>query len=138
MKVELKPTIVNQKTNFFTRVKKFISAKLKPLAKDTFEKGVNKTEKDVIVSRKYPNWCDGEDTQYVNRTFAKTICYYPEDEKRMEKMTREERCLYKYKLQKDGRYYEVESTQTRKEFEEYVRSYGLDPEIFYIRDNTWK
>ena len=134
MKVELKPTIVNQKTNFFTRVKKFISAKLKPLSKDTFEKGVNKAEKEVIVSRKYPNWCDGPDSGYRNNTIARRICYYPEDEKIMETMTAKERWAYKDHLDRIGRFYYDEKL-TKEEFESFMNSLGLDPEQFYIKDN---
>ena len=46
MKVELTPTITNQKVSLFTKVRKFFSNKLKPLTKDTFEKGgTEKAEK---------------------------------------------------------------------------------------------
>ena len=82
MKIELTPTITNQKTSLFSRVKRFFVGKLKPIKKDTFEKTVDKTDKDIIVSRKYPNWCDGPETQYRNNTIAKTRCYYPDDVKK--------------------------------------------------------
>ena len=134
MKVELKPTITTQKTSFFTKVKKYISAKLKPLTKDTFEKGVNKAEKEVIVSRKYPNWCDGPDSGYRNNTIAKRICYYPEDEKIMETMTENEAILYKRRLREIGRFYYDEKL-TKEEFESFMHSLGLEPEQFYIKDN---
>ena len=63
MKVKLAPTITNQKTNLFTKIKCFFVGKLKPLTKDTFEKGSGAKEgKNIIVSRKYPNWCDGPET----------------------------------------------------------------------------
>ena len=136
MKVELKPTIVNQKTNFFTKVKKYICSKLKPLAKDTFEKGVNKTEKDVIVSRKYPNWCDGPDSGYRNNTIAKRICYYPEDEKIMETMTPKEKWAYKDHLDKIGRFYYDDNYHVdTPELDKVMKEYGINIEDYIIKDN---
>ena len=74
MKVELAPTITNQKTNLFTKIKRFFVGKLRPLTKDTFEKSSGAQEgKNIIVSRKYPNWCDGPETQYRNNTIAKRV-----------------------------------------------------------------
>jgi len=136
MKVELKPTIVNQKTSFFTRVKKFISAKLKPLAKDTFEKGVNKTEKDVIVSRKYPNWCDGPDSEYRNNTIAKRICYYPEDEVIMKTMNKDEAIRYKRRLRETGRFYYDDNYHVdTPELDKVMKEYGINIEDYIIKDN---
>ena len=136
MKVELKPTITTQKTSFFTKVKKYISAKLKPLSKDAFEKGVNKAEKEVIVSRKYPNWCDGPDSGYRNNTIAKRICYYPEDEKIMETMTAKERWAYKDHLDRIGRFYYDDNYHVdTPELDKVMKKYGINIEDYIIKDN---
>ena len=106
MKVELTPTITNQKTSLFSRVKRFFVGKLKTLKKDTFEKSAKTTkDKNIIVSRKYPNWCDGPETQYRNNTIAKRVLYYPEDLEKMKTMTKEEQFKYKDYLDKIGRFY---------------------------------
>ena len=134
MKIELTPTITKQKTNIFTRIKHFFVGKLKTLNKDVFEKSATtEPEKKVIVSRKYPNWCDGPDTEYRNNTIAQRICYYPEDLEKMKTMTEDEASDYKHKLYKEGKFYYHE-TLTKKEHEDFMRSLGLDPEEFYIRD----
>ena len=134
MKVKLAPTITNQKTNLLTKIKRFFVGKLKPITKDTFEKGSGAKEgKNIIVSRKYPNWCDGPETQYRNNTIAKTRCYYPEDLEKMKMMTKEEQFKYKDYLDKIRRFYYSE-TLTKKEHEAFMRSLGLDPNEFYIRD----
>ena len=133
MKVELTPTITNQKTSLFSRVKRFFVGKLKTLKKDTFEKTVDKTDKDIIVSRKNPNWCDGPETQYRNNTIAETICYYPDDVKKMETMSKEERYKYMDYLDKIGRFY-YDEPLAKNEYETFMRSLGLDPNEFYIRD----
>ena len=134
MKVEIAPTITNQKVSLFTRVRKFFSNKLKPLTKDTFEKGgAEKNEKDIIVSRKHPNWCDTPEDGYRNNTIAKRVLYYPEDLKKMEDMTEDEAILYKRHLDKIGRFYYGE-TLTKEKHEAFMRSLGLDPNEFYIRD----
>ena len=133
MKVELAPTITNQKTSLFSRVKHFFVGKLKTLKKDTFEKTVDKTDKDIIVSRKNPNWCDGPETQYRNNTIAKRVLYYPEDLEKMKTMTEDEAILYKRHLDKIGRFYYGE-TLTKEKHEAFMRSLGLDPNEFYIRD----
>ena len=129
MKVELSPTITNQKTNLFTKIKRFFVGKLKPLTKDTFEK-----EKKIIVSRKHPNWCDAPEDGYRNNTIAERIRYYPEDIKKMESMTKEEQYKYKDYLDKIGRFYYGE-TLTKEKHEAFMRSLGLDPNNFYIKDN---
>ena len=133
MKIELTPTVTNQKTSLFSRVKRFFVGKLKTLKKDTFEKTVDKTDKDIIVSRKYPNWCDGPETQYRNNTIAKRVLYYPEDLEKMKTMTKEEQFRYKDYLDKIGRFYYGE-TLTKEKHEAFMRSLGLDPNEFYIRD----
>ena len=134
MKVELKPTITNQKTNILTRIKRFFVGKLKVLNKDTFEKSsAEQTGKKIIVSRENPNWCDGPETGYRNNTIAQRICYYPEDLKKTESMTEDETILYKRNLYKEGRFYYGE-TLTKEKHEKFMRSLGLDPEEFYIKD----
>ena len=82
MKVEFKPTIANPQKTFFTKLRKFLSGKIKPAIKDSFEKTTSKSEntaKEVIISRENPNWCDGPEYRYRNNTIAQRICYYPED-----------------------------------------------------------
>ena len=134
MKVELTPTITNQKTNLFTKIKRFFVGKLKPLTKDTFEKGgAEQAEKKIIVSRKHPNWCDAPEDGYRNNTTAKRVLYYPEDLKKMETMTKEEQFKYKDYLDKIGRFYYGE-TLTKEKHEAFMRSLGLDPNEFYIKD----
>ena len=136
MKVELMPTITNQKTNLFTKVKKFVSSKLKPLTKDTFEKvgSTGKKEKNVIVSRKNPNWCDGPETQYRNNTIAETICYYPEDVKKMEAMSEDEAILYSRKLYKEGKFYYSDSAGSLKDLEEFLHKCGKELKDVIIKD----
>ncbi len=140
MKVELTPTITNQKVNLLTKVKRFLLAKTKPIPNDTFEKKaaakaeMEAYEKRRIVSRKHPNWCDAPEDGYRNNTIAETVCYYPEDLKKMETMTKEESWKYKDYLDSIGRFYYGE-TVTKQEFEDFMHSLGLDPEKYYIRDN---
>ena len=135
MKVELTPTITNQKTNLFTKIKRFFVGKLKPLTKDTFEKSADEAQMDkkIIVSRKHPNWCDAPEDGYRNNTIAKRVLYYPEDLKKMETMTKEEQFKYKDYLDKIGRFYYGE-TLTKEKHEAFMRSLGLDPNEFYIKD----
>ena len=137
MKIELAPTITNQKTNLFTKVKKFVSSKLKPLTKDTFEKvgSTGKKENNVIVSRKNPNWCDGPETQYRNNTIAKTRCYYPEDVKKMETMSKEERFKYMDYLDKNGRFYHDDNYHVdTPALDRVTKEYGVDISKFIIKD----
>ena len=135
MKVEIAPTITNQKVSLFTRVRKFFSNKLKPLTKDTFEKGgAEKNEKDIIVSRKHPNWCDTPEDGYRNNTIAETICYYPDDVKKMEKMTEDEAVLYSRKLYKEGKFYYSESAGSLKELEEFLHKCGKELKDVIIKD----
>ena len=136
MKVELAPTITNQKPNLFTKIKRFFVGKLKPLTKDTFEKGgTEKAEKNIIVSRKHPNWCDAPEDGYRNNTIAETICYYPEDIKKMENMSKEEAIQYSIKLDKEGRYYYSESSGSLKELEEFLHKCGKELKDVIIKDN---
>ena len=135
MKVELTPTITNQKTSLFSRVKRFFVGKLKTLKKDTFEKTVDKTDKDIIVSRKYPNWCDGPETQYRNNTIAKTRCYYPEDLEKMKTMTKEEQFSYKDYLDKIGRFYYDDNYHVdTPALDRVTKEYGVDLSKFIIKD----
>ena len=135
MKVELTPTITNQKVSLFTRVRKFFSNKLKPLTKDTFEKGgAEKNERDIIVSRKHPNWCDTPEDGYRNNTIAETICYYPDDVKKMEEMTEDEAVLYSRKLYKEGKFYYSESAGSLKELEEFLHKCGKELKDVIIKD----
>ena len=136
MKVELTPTITNKKINFFTRVKKFFTNKLKPLSKDTFEKSADKAQKDqkIIVSRKHPNWCDAPEDGYRNNTIAETICYYPDDVKKMENMTEDEAVLYSRKLYKEGKFYYSESAGSLKELEEFLHKCGKELKDVIIKD----
>ncbi len=131
MKVELTPTITNQKTNIFSKIRRFFVGKLKPLMKDTFEK--SSTTPPKIVSRKYPNWCEGADSTYRNPTIAETVHYYPEDVEKMKTMTKKEKWDYMDYLDKIGRFYYGE-TLTKKEYEEFMCSLGLNPEKYYIKE----
>ena len=136
MKVELAPTITNQKTNLLTKIKRFFVGKLKPITKDTFEKGSGAKEgKNIIVSRKYPNWCDGPETQYRNNTIAKTRCYYPEDLEKMKTMTKEEQFSYKDYLDKIGRFYYDDNYHVdTPALDRVTKEYGVDLSKFIIKD----
>ena len=135
MKVELAPTITNQKTSLFSRVKRFFVGKLKTLKKDTFEKTVDKTDKDIIVSRKYPNWCDGPETQYRNNTIAKRVLYYPEDLEKMKTMTEDEAILYKRHLDKIGRFYYDDNYHIdTPALDEFFKKYNIDINKYIIKD----
>ena len=139
MKVELKPTIARKSLKNLRKMKAKSVANLKQAAKDTFNKtSAEQSEKKILVSRKYPNWCDGEDTQYVNHTIATRTCFYPEDERRMEKMTDEQKSLYRYNLIKTGRYYRVESSGSLKELEEFLHSCGKELKDVLMQDNCMK
>ena len=136
MKVELTPTITNQKVSLFTKVRKFFSNKLKPLTKDTFEKGgAEKNERDIIVSRKHPNWCDTPEDGYRNNTIAKRVLYYPEDLKKMKTMTKEEQFKYKDYLDKIGRFYYDDNYHVdTPALDRVTKEYGIDLSKFIIKD----
>ena len=136
MKVELTPTITNQKVSLFSKVKRFFVGKLKTLKKDTFEKSAETTkDKNIIVSRKYPNWCDGPETQYRNNTIAKTRCYYLEDVKKMETMSKEERFKYMDYLDKNGRFYYDDNYHVdTPALDRVTKEYGVDISKFIIKD----
>lgn len=114
MKVELTPKLTNKKmkiespnTNFLSKVKLFFTSKTTQIPNDSFEKdNQEQTEQaERLVPRKYPNWCEyDEDYRSVASVPAQTICYYPEDEERMEQMTEDEMVKYKDKLCKEGKY----------------------------------
>ena len=135
MQIEFSPAITNQKNdNLLHKVRKFFIEKTKPLANDSFEKNVEKqAEKKVIISRKHPNWCDAPEDGYVNNTIAKRTCYYPEDLKKMESMTKKEKNEYKSLLEKEGRFY-YEESMSKEKFESVMRSIGINPEQFYKKN----
>ncbi len=134
MKVELKPTISTQSPNLFTRVKRYIIGKLKPLSKDTFEKTTAEGKK-IIVSRKHPNWCDAPEDGYRNNTIARTRCYYPEDVKKMEEMSEEEAIEYSIKLDKEGKYYYDDNYHVdTPALDKLTEEYGIDLKQFIVKD----
>ncbi len=114
--------------------KVFFVGKLKQLIKDTFK--INSKEEE-LVSRKCPNWCEPEDSTYVNKTIAKRRRYYPEDVEKMKTMTDDEVWAYKDHLDEIGRFYYGE-TLTKEKHEEFMRKLGLDPEKYYIKDDEQK
>ena len=140
MKIELTPTITNQKVNLLTKVKRFFLGKTKPIPNDTFEKKaaakaeMEAYEKRRIVSRKHPNWCDAPEDGYRNNTFATRICYYPEDIEKMKSMTEDEVILYKRNLYKAGCYYESKSAGSVEELEKFLNSCGIKLEDVIIKD----
>ncbi len=135
MKVELIPTITNQKTNFFTKVKRYFVGKLKLLMKDTFEKSSTTPKREKIVSRKYPNWCEGADSTYRNNTIAKTRCYYPEDIEKMKSMTDDEIWDYKDHLDDIGRFYYDDNYHIdTPALDKLIEEYGIDMNKFIIKD----
>ena len=135
MKVELTPQITTQKIKLTDGVKNIVK-KLKPLKNDTFEKqAVEKVEKKIIISRKHPNWCDMPEDGYRNNTIARTRCYYPEDEKKMESMTKEEAIEYSIELDKAGKYYYDDNYHVdTPELDEITKEYGIDLNKFIIKD----
>ncbi len=134
MKIKIEPTEVVPKVKKIAKNRKPLTGKVKALAKDTFEKTSTEPAKKIIVSRKHPNCCDAPEDGYRNNTIAQRICYYPEDEKKMESMTEEDAIRYRQYLRKTGQY-NIGETLTKEKFETLMRSLGLDPEQFYIRDN---
>lgn len=135
MKVELTPTITNQKTNILSRIRRFFVGKLKPLVKDTFEKSSTTPKREKIVSRKYPNWCEGADSTYRNDTIAERRLYYPEDIEKMESMTRNEKLDYKYYLNKIGRFYYDDNYHVdTPELDEFFKRHNIDLNKYIIKD----
>ncbi len=126
-------TKLKQATNLPAKV--FFVGKLKQLIKDTFK--INSKEEEKLISRKYPNWCEPEDSTYVNNTIAERVNYYPEDVEKMKNMTRDEKWEYMEYLDKAGRFYYGE-TLTKEKHEEFMRRLGLDPEKYYIKDDEQK
>ena len=135
MKVELTPQITNQKIKLSDGVKKVVE-KLKPLKNDTFEKqSAEKVEKKIIISRKHPNWCDMPEDGYRNNTIARTRCYYPEDVKKMESMTKEEAIEYSIGLDKAGKYYYDDNYHVdTPELDEFFRRHNINIEDYVIKD----
>ena len=136
MKIKFSTAITNQKNdNLLHKVRKFFIEKTKPLADDSFEKNVEKqAEKKVIISRKHPNWCDMPEDGYKNNTVAKRICYYPDDVKKMESMTEDEKYLYKKHLRKMGNYYESENQGNLDELEEYLSKFNINLKDVLVKD----
>ena len=135
MKVELTPQITTQKIKLTDGVKNIVK-KLKPFKNDTFEKQVaEKVEKKIIISRKHPNWCDMPEDGYRNNTIARTRCYYPEDEKKMESMTKEEAIEQSIELDKKGKYfYKKETPESFRELESFLNRCGIKLEDVLIKD----
>ena len=135
MKVELTPQITTQKIKLTDGVKNIVK-KLKPLKNDTFEKqAVEKVEKKIIISRKHPNWCDMPEDGYRNNTIARTRCYYPEDEKKMESMTKEEVWAYKDYLDDIGRFYYDDNYHVDSpELDEFFKKHNINIDDYVIKD----
>jgi len=136
MKVELKPAITRPKPTLFTRIKKFFVGKIKLLKADTFEKcACSAKNKEVIVSREYPNWCEGANSKYRNNTIAERICYYPEDLKIMETMTEDEAIQYSIKLDNEGRYYhDPNFHMDAPELDAFFERHNIDIRDFVVKD----
>ena len=138
MKVEFKPTIANPQKTFFTKLRRFLSGKIKPAIKDSFEKTTSKSEntaRKVIISRENPNWCDGPEYRYRNNTIARTRCYYPEDLKKMETMSKKEVYAFKDHLDRIGRFYYDDNYHVdTPELDEYFKEHGIDISKFIIKD----
>ncbi len=135
MKIESISNITNQKTNIFGKIRRFFVGKLKPLVKDTFEKSSTTPKREKIVSRKYPNWCEGPDSTYRNNTIAERICYYPEDIEKMKSMTEDEAILFKRQLYKNSKfYYDDGSNDSLKELEEFLHSCGATLDDIRMKD----
>ena len=135
MKVELTPQITTQKIKLTDGVKNIVK-KLKPLKNDTFEKqAAEKVEKKIIISRKHPNWCDMPEDGYRNNTIARTRCYYPEDEKRMESMSEETALLYKRHLDDIGRFYYDDNYHVdTPELDEFFKRHNINIDDYIIKD----
>lgn len=141
MKVELTPIAMKQKI----KVKK---PKRKPTAPTAtrkemeyywslpFEEQQKLFEtKGIIISRKYPNFCDGPDSPYVNKAVARTRCYYPEDMEKMKSMTDDERWAYKDHLDTIGRFYYDDNYHVdTPELDEFTKECGINLEDFIIKD----
>ncbi len=124
-------TKLKQATNLPAKV--FFVGKLKQLIKDTFK--INSKEEEKLVSRKCPNWCEPEDSTYVNKTIAKRVCYYPEDEEKMENMTRDEKWEYIEYLNKIGRfYYDDGSNDSLEELEKFLHKCGATLDDVIMKD----
>ena len=135
MKVELTPQITTQKIKLTDGVKNIVK-KLKPLKNDTFEKQVaEKVEKKIIISRKHPNWCDMPEDGYRNNEIAERICYYPEDVKKMESMTKEEAWAYKDYLDDIGRFYYDDNYHVdTPELDEFFKRHNINIDDYVIKD----
>ena len=135
MKVELTPQITNQRIKLSDGVKKVVK-RLRPLKNDTFEKQTaEKVEKKIIMSRKHPNWCDMPEDGYRNNEVAKRVCYYPEDIKKMESMTKEEIWAYKDHLDDIGRFYYDDNYHVdTPALDEFFKRHNINIEDYIIKD----
>ena len=135
MKVELTPQITNQKIKLTDGVKNIVRT-LKPLKNDTFEKQVaEKVEKKIIISRKHPNWCDMPEDGYKNNEIAERVCYYPEDVKKMESMTKEEAIEYSIELDKAGKYYYDDNYHVdTPELDEFFKRHNINIDDYIIKE----
>ena len=130
MKVKFSPAITNQSNNnLLHRVWKLILGRTKPLARDSFEK-----EKKVIISRKHPNWCDMPEDGYKNNTIAEKRCYFKEDIEKMKYMTEDEAVQYSIKLDKEGKFYDVQEAGSLKELEKFLHSCGKELKDVLVKD----
>ena len=130
MKVKFSPAITNQSNNnLLHRVWKLILGRTKTLARDSFEK-----EKKVIISRKHPNWCDMPEDGYKNNTIAEKRCYFKEDIEKMKYMTEDEAVQYSIKLDKEGKFYDVQEAGSLKELEKFLHSCGKELKDVLVKD----
>ncbi len=113
--------------------KVFFVGKLKQLIKDTFK--INSKEEEKLISRKCPNWCEPEDSTYVNKTIAKRIRYYPEDVEKMKTMTDDEVWAYKDHLDEIGRfYYDDGSNDSLEKLEKFLHECGATLDDVIMKD----
>ncbi len=113
--------------------KVFFVGKLKQLIKDTFK--INSKEEEKLISRKCPNWCEPEDSTYVNKTIAKRIRYYPEDVEKMKTMTDDEVWAYKDHLDEIGRFYYDDNYHIdTPDLDRVTKEYGIDMSKYIMKD----
>ena len=141
MKVELSPAITNQKINLFTKIKRFFVGKLKLknlLEKDTFVKTPknNTSLEKSLTTRKYPN-CIGikEDYSEKSKNILQKRLYYPEDLRKMETMSKDEKIIYKRKLDKEKRYYYDNNYEPNTPaLKKYFQEHGINLDDFNIKE----
>ncbi len=124
-------TKLKQATNLPAKV--FFVGKLKQLIKDTFK--INSKEEEKLISRKCPNWCEPEDSTYVNNTIAERIFYYPEDEEKMKTMTDDEKWKYMDYLDEIGRFYYDDNYHIdTPDLDRVTKEYGIDMSKYIMKD----